>query len=328
MPVYNGGDYLQTAIQSILAQSYKDFDFLIIDDGSTDGSQDAIKCIEDPRIQFVQNQQHCGVSITLNKGLELAASEYVARMDADDISEPDRLNKQLELMDRTPDVGICGSWVRMFSDEGKGHIVRYPLDAETIRSYILFNNPLAHPAVMMRCSMLKKHGLQYDLACGAGQDYEFWSRCLHYFKIQNIRQPLVSWRVNNSGVTQRHSGNSEQTALSVQKRELERLLLRCDTESLMKHRSIGRSIGVSSIEDMERSRLWLEEIINANRKIHYYPEKGLQRAACMIWFRLCMNSPKLGMQVFGQYSQASFKKFYRPDFQELMVFLYNYLLKR
>ena len=117
MPVYNGERYLREAIDSILNQTFKDFEFLIINDGSTDLSVEIIESYADKRISLAHNGQNLGLITTLNRGFDLACGEYIARMDCDDISLPDRLEKQVVFMDNHPEIGICGSWVSAISDE-------------------------------------------------------------------------------------------------------------------------------------------------------------------------------------------------------------------
>lgn len=327
MPVHNSEKHLVVAMRSILNQTFRDFEFLILDDGSVDDSAEIVKTFADNRVRLLHNGQRLGVAATLNKGLELAGNEYVARMDADDISEPDRLMRQLEFMEKLPEVGICGSWVRMFADGERGHLIRYPLDADTVRAYILFNNPLAHPAVMMRRGVLQESNLRYDSLCGAGQDYELWSRCLPHVAVRNIGRPLLSWRVNREGVTQKDNSGSNKTALSVQRRELAKLGIDADEEALRRHRSIGRGEGAASAADLEDGLQWLEMIIRANGRAQCYPQLGLQRAAAMIWFRHCMNSHRLGILGWRYWRKASFAGRYTPAAFELFVFLYNYLIK-
>lgn len=327
MPVYNSEAYLAAAMQSVLNQSFADFEFLIIDDGSVDGSVEIVKTFADNRVSLLHNGQRLGVAATLNKGLELAGSEYVARMDADDISEPDRLMRQFEFMERSPEIGVSGSWVRMFADGERGHLIRYPLEADTIRAYILFNNPLAHPVVMMRRGMLQERGLRYDSLCGAGQDYELWSRCLPRVAVRNIGRPLLSWRVNKEGVTQKDNSGSNRTALSVQRRELAKIGIDADDEALRRHRSIGRGEGAASPTDLEDGLQWLEMIVRTNGRMQCYPQPGLQRAAAMVWFRYCMNSYRVGCLGWRYWRKASFAGRYKPAASEYFVFLYNYLLK-
>ena len=122
MPVYNAEKYVAEAIDSILNQTFNDFEFLIINDGSTDNSLDIIKSYDDPRITIINNETNLGLSHTLNKGIELARGEYIIRMDADDISLSIRLEKQIEFMDSNQHIGICGSWIQTFDKSGNQSI--------------------------------------------------------------------------------------------------------------------------------------------------------------------------------------------------------------
>ena len=114
MPVYNGEMYLREAIDSILHQTFTDFEFLIINDGSTDNSETIILSYDDSRIRYEKNDSNLKLIATLNKGIELAKGKYIVRMDADDISIPDRIEKQVAFLEKNPDVGICGSWFTAF----------------------------------------------------------------------------------------------------------------------------------------------------------------------------------------------------------------------
>ncbi|MCP8319033.1 MAG: glycosyltransferase, partial [Candidatus Methylarchaceae archaeon HK01B] len=118
MSVYNGEKYLREAIDSILNQTFKDFEFLIINDGSTDRTVEILRSYHDSRIKIITNEKNMGLTKSLNKGLKIARSEYVARMDADDISYPRRLEVQYEYMKKNPDVGIVGSWNDVIDDKG------------------------------------------------------------------------------------------------------------------------------------------------------------------------------------------------------------------
>ena len=114
MTVHNGEKHLSEAIDGILNQTFKDFEFLVIDDGSTDGSADIIQSYKDVRIRFISNGKNLSVPVSLNMGLNLARGEYIARMDCDDISLPQRLEKQVQFMDANPEVGVCGTWLETF----------------------------------------------------------------------------------------------------------------------------------------------------------------------------------------------------------------------
>jgi glycosyltransferase involved in cell wall biosynthesis len=327
MPVHNAGPYLQNAVESILSQTFQDFEFMIIDDGSTDGSQDVIRSLSDGRIKFVQNNRNCGVAATLNKGLDMALGDYVARMDADDVSRPDRLQSQLLLMEKKSNLGICGAWVKTCNSQGKGHVIRPPSDSETLRSFIIFNNPVIHPVVMMRRSMLEKYKLRYDQSCLAAQDYEFWARCLHYFDFENIKRVLLTYRVNESGMTHRNFNHSNNIAINIQKIELLRLGIKAEKEELELHRAVGNSTGVGSLEGVVKAREWLERLLFCNETVHCYPVKGLKRAAAQVWFHLCSNSSGIGPAVLKEFYRASFSRYYMPSIAHIAFLLLNPMIR-
>lgn len=327
MPVFNAEEYIHDAIQSILKQTFKDFEFLIIDDRSTDFSQDIVKSFNDSRITLLQNQVNMGVASTLNKGIALAKGEYIARMDADDISAPTRLAKQVALMDSKKKLGICGAWVQTIDPRGKGHRIRFPADSRTIRAYILFDNPLNHPVVMMRRRWIIKHNLLYDPSCPAAQDYELWSRCASCFDIENIKMDLLNWRINPSGVTHKSFKKSNETVLKIQKNELDKLNIKADNQLLNFHRRVGNSCGLKSIKELQKARLWLEQLIRKNDDIEHYPKDGLRRASAMVWFNLCMNSSGIGIRVPLEYIQVSFLKNYFPPVTYIGFFILNSMIR-
>lgn len=325
MPVLDSSTYLHASIISILNQSYRDFQFLIIDDGSRDGGQDIVRSFDDPRIRFLQNDSNQGVAATLNKGMALAESKYIVRMDADDVSQRQRLAIQVEKMERDHELDICGSWVRMIDEGGKGQVIRYPTQARLIKPYILFNNPLAHPSVIMRKSTLLRNGLRYDEGVGAGQDYEFWARCVECCRIKNIPKPLLLWRRHHQGVTVKDSGNSNATALLVQRQALLRLGVDCDSGDLEGHRSIGQSRGKTSRHKLEEALSWLTRILVLNRSSQRYEPAALREVIAMIWYRLCMTSAANQVPVLKTYLSAPFRFAYRPYPIELAVLSYHSL---
>ena len=154
MPVYNAEKYLREAIESILSQTFKNFEFLIINDGSTDKSKDAILSYNDPRIIYSENSKNLGIAKTLNKGMNLARGNYIARMDGDDISHPDRLQEQIEFMDDNRHVGVCGTWLQTINNN-KEEIWKSPIAHEEIRSLMLFHDAIYHPTVVIRRDIIK-----------------------------------------------------------------------------------------------------------------------------------------------------------------------------
>jgi len=191
--VYNGEEYLREAIDSVLNQSFKDFELLIINDGSTDDSQEIINSYEDDRI-ICYRQENSGIVVSLNRVLVAAQGEYLIRMDADDICLPERFARQVEFMDAHPDVGICGSWIYIIDVQGRvGGIKRYPVDDELIRAEMFFESPFAHPSVILRRVVLKNNNLQYDGPPYA-EDYRLWAKLLSLTKFANLPEPLLKYR--------------------------------------------------------------------------------------------------------------------------------------
>ena len=187
MPVYNAEKYIAEAIDSILAQTFTDFEFIIINDGSTDKTAEIIRSYKDPRIVFVDNEKNQGLITVLNQGLNMARGEYIARMDADDISFPERFAEQIEFMDAHPDVGLLGAQLQMFGD-------RHWKSAYPEKIGILDANNINHPTVMLRKSVFDKYNLHYDHDYIAAEDYELWSRVVRYTKIVNLPDVLLKYR--------------------------------------------------------------------------------------------------------------------------------------
>jgi glycosyltransferase involved in cell wall biosynthesis len=197
MPVYNAGHFLKQSIDSILCQTHRDLDFVIIDDGSTDIDTRRLlqEALSDNRIKLLTHPNRMGVARALNHGLESATGEYIARMDADDISHPQRLEKQIEFMTEHPDVGLCGTAVECFG-RVEGLRIIHPKDPEEIKCRLLLACPIAHPTVLFRTASLRHYQLRYDEEFDTCEDYELWTRCAMCFPIVNLDEPLHYYRVH------------------------------------------------------------------------------------------------------------------------------------
>lgn len=203
MPVYNGEPYVMEAIDSILGQTFGDFELLVINDCSTDGSAAIIEKIVDERIRVVHNPANLGLAATLNKGIGLARGSYLARMDQDDIATPDRLQRQVAYMDAHPDVAICGCGVEVFYEDGGTHRHYYPLSYDGIKVEALFNSPVSHPGALLRKRILNEHAYRYDETPHAVEDYELFSRILHRHRVVNLPYFLLRYRVSGHNETAR-----------------------------------------------------------------------------------------------------------------------------
>lgn len=199
MPVYNAEKFLREAIDSILNQTFKDFEFLIINDGSTDSSKKIILSYKDPRIKYFENKKNIGVAKTLNKGLRLVKGKYIARMDADDISHSNRLHLQVNLLDQYPNCSLIASKVDTIDDSGKilGTWVTDLLDTysnDQIRNQLPISNCLAHPSIVFRSRIIKMYYYNEGQHRGI-EDYELWLRLANEgYRIEKIDKPLLLYR--------------------------------------------------------------------------------------------------------------------------------------
>lgn len=219
MSIYNSARYLTEAIDSILDQTLTDFEFLIINDGSTDKSREVVLSYSDNRIKLIDNETNIGLTKSLNKGLDLALGKYIVRMDADDISLPHRLKTQFEFMEKNPQVDVCGSWYKLFGH--RNDITRTPVLDREIKGTLFFHNCIAHPAVIIRKNTLNKLKIKYNEDFLQSQDYELWCREIDKLKFANIPEVLIEYRVheNQIGISKRKK--QDEAADRVRKTNLE-----------------------------------------------------------------------------------------------------------
>ncbi|WP_374459800.1 glycosyltransferase family 2 protein [Chryseobacterium taeanense] len=195
LPAYNAEKYLGTAVDSILAQSFKDFELLIINDGSKDSTKEIILGYNDERIRYIENEKNLGLIETLNKGILLSKGEYIARMDADDISHISRFQMQIDFMEKNLEYIICSSSRKEFSHSiSHFHLSVLPVDDTSIRVHSIFSTPFTHPAVMFRADIIKENNIFFEKDYKYAEDYQLWIKILKYGKGYNFRIPLLYYR--------------------------------------------------------------------------------------------------------------------------------------
>lgn len=205
MPAYNAQDYIASAIESIINQSFDNFEFIIIDDGSNDKTPLIIEeyAKKDQRIVFLQNNQNLKISQTLNQGLEIARGELIARMDSDDWSYPNRLKVQMDFMQAHPEVVICGADIEVCDKNLKTLNLRtYPKTDAEIRQKIFKINPFAHPVTFYRTEIAKKAG-GYDANFNLVEDYDLYFRMGKFGKFANIPKVLLKLRTHPQSLSAR-----------------------------------------------------------------------------------------------------------------------------
>jgi len=216
MSVYNGLPYLGEAVGSVLHQTFEDFEFILINDGSTDGSGAVLERMggQDSRIRLF-HQENQGLAAALNRGIDAARGLYIARMDADDISLPERLERQVRFLDAHPEVGVLGTQISSIDAEGNEHPNHWPLPTTPgLTAWrTLFRCCLCHPTVMMRRAVVAEAG-GYDASLQAGQDTELWTRLMLRTHLQSLPEVLLQRRKWSGNVTVTHAHVQDENAVS------------------------------------------------------------------------------------------------------------------
>lgn len=205
MPVYNAEAYLSAAIKSILSQTFSDFEFLIFNDGSTDDSLKVIESFNDPRINLINSAKNLGKEAQLNHGLEIAKVKYIAHMDGDDVSVPNRFARQIEAMKNNPQIDVCGTFLKCFGMSQA--ICAGPQNHREIVTYLSFAfNCMGHAPTMIRAEKLKESGIIYKENYPAAEDYAFWVHVSKFLQLYNLPEILYLYRIHDSSTCSTKKG--------------------------------------------------------------------------------------------------------------------------
>ena len=220
MPVFNSSKYLKEAIQSILDQSFENFEFIILNDNSTDESLKIIKEFQliDKRIVLINKTENFGPSLLRNEGIEIAKAEFIAFMDADDVAVSQRFIKQIEVLKNNNDIGLCGSWFKLFGENIEDQIIKHYEFHDDLKINFLLECYIGNPTVMFKKSLLKD--LRFKNEFRVMGDYELWARFIHTTKFYNIQQVLVNYRWHQDNITKTTNVDRQKIHLSIQTSQL------------------------------------------------------------------------------------------------------------
>jgi hypothetical protein len=223
MPVYEAEKYLEEAIESILGQTLRDFEFIIVDDGSRDRTAVILARYQqmDGRIRVYQLENQ-GMVASLNRGCHLAKGKYIARMDADDVSLPERFQRQVEYLEAHPEIGVLGTWVEEVDEDGTPlGIWRMPTTPALIGWFLMFGNCIAHPSILMRRDIIGRLGFYRG---AVAEDYDLWARAISVTRIVNLPEVLLRYRSRAESGSHRLFESQEQTVLEVMHSMIAQLL--------------------------------------------------------------------------------------------------------
>lgn len=273
MPVYNCELYIKEAVESILNQTFDDFEFLIIDDASTDDTVNIIKKYTDSRIQLIEKPINTGLTHSLNYGLNIAKGDFIARMDGDDISVLQRFKKQIDFLDANPDVVLCGSF---FSIIGTNDVIIVPEDYESIKLTMLKRCCIGHPTVMMRKAIFDKYSLNYDVTKEPAEDYDLWIKLLDKGEIYNIQEVLLYYRLHISQVSVKRQAEQDMKAIETR---LNLLVQGCNDLILEELNVISKILSNIKIINFHEIVLFLvvkQKILKSN-KIEFFEFNGFNQ---------------------------------------------------
>lgn len=323
MPVYNGERHLAAAIESILGQTYKTFEFLIVDDGSTDQTLQIIQRYQksDSRIRILRNLRNRGLPYSLNRGIREAKGEYLARMDADDISLPSRLESQVKFMRTNPKIDLLGSSITLFGSWGEKY-VSYLREHEVIKASLLFGNPLAHSTMMMRRSRLLSERLFYNINFSRYpcEDYEFWSRCCWKLKLAGTSQSLVLYR-DHPAKRSRPSRVLFEGTNKVREKMLRKIGISFNASELSNHQRIASGDFVPSVDFLNQSSRWLQKLKRYNNLRPKFDNFALSEVLAEQWFLVCSRSAVLGCETLFGYLFSGVIGNKLPNWRKFIVIL-------
>ncbi|WP_293892556.1 glycosyltransferase family 2 protein [Flavobacterium sp.] len=273
MPVYNCERFIQQAIESVLNQTYSNFEFLIIDDCSTDQTISFIKKYNDSRINFIEKPINSGYTISLNLGFKIAKGKYIARMDGDDICVPTRFEKQVLFLEENPDVIVCGSLSKIL---GTNTIMIVPENHEEIKLAMLKANCIIHPSVMIQKKSIDEFSIVYDTSKEPAEDYDLWVRLAILGSLYNLQEVLLHYRMYDEQVSNVRNENQKKIAKECRLKLLNHLpFAKMENEIIVLKKFIEYDVSIKFTEILLYHEKIKKSILQSNVN-GFFEKKGLE----------------------------------------------------
>ncbi|RZJ94674.1 MAG: glycosyltransferase family 2 protein [Hymenobacter sp.] len=330
LPTYNAGPYLAEAIESIVGQTLRDFELIIIDDCSTDNSLFIAQqyASQDVRIQVLANERNRGRAHADNMGHKLARGHYIAKMDADDIALPHRLQTQLDFLEKNPQIGLTSSYLQAFG--ATDTVYEYPLAPEEVRSFLLFNMPVGNPGVFFRRELLTRFELNYDetIVDTFGEDYEWVARVAQVAAIQN--QPQVLLRYRTFSAAHKADVHARRTAKAnlIREKLLRHAGFGFSVRELHVHNTIAHYPFVLGDIELKEVHAWLWSLATQNERLQYAQADALRQVLAARWFWTCYHNPNRSSNNYRAFYRATLARDFVPDAKlRLKFWLKNNVLR-
>lgn len=291
MSTYNTPEeWLSEAIESILNQTFSDFEFLIVDDCSTQSVDNVKNKYTDSRIKWIHNEKNLGLTKSLNKILKMAKGNYIARMDSDDIALPERLATQIDFMEAHPEVIVSGSYRRAFGNEEKDEIWNIPVTREEQQVQLFFSNVgLTHPTAMFRKSMLDEYEITYNENYIKAQDYGIWVQCTRYAPMHMIPKVLLLYRKSEIQISTAGRKNQLEMDALIKLDQLKALGVNATNEEKLMHIGFCRNDTNFNPDKMER---WIQKLLTANAEYGYLDKTIFVTVLKRRWYIWCRKAYK------------------------------------
>lgn len=274
MPTYNVAPWVEEAIRSVLRQTYRDFELLVVDDASTDNTLDVVRTIDDPRIRIASFPDNVGLSKNLNRGLDLIDTEYFARMDGDDIALPHWLQSEIDYLDAHPEVGVCGGGGQRFGTSQS--LIRFPEQHDDIAANMLFECTIIVPTVRM--SVVRQHGLRYRKDAFPAEDYRFWADCLRVTRLHNIPDTLFRYRMHASQICSSRRQEQESKVAEVRLYMLDWLSPDFTNDEKLYHTRDFTAPQIASRQDLYKRKSHSRRLVEQSRSLGHLPQKVLRQS--------------------------------------------------
>lgn len=315
MPAYNASSYIAEAIESVLNQSYQDFELIIIDDGSTDATREIIDSYaHDTRIICFQNERNEGLVSVRNRAIKIANGEYLAWLDSDDVSTPSRLERQVRFLDENPKIGVCGTWVRT-KGLPREEYWRYPESPNVAKCRLLFDDPIATSSCILRKSILDQSSSEFDSRYPPAEDYDLWERLSQVTDLSNIPEFLTVYRVHTQQISRLKSEQQIAAVWQIQCRQLNSLGINPTDDEKELHLNIGVGWGFNKHSSMlSKLEQWLLKLKYANQRLNYYPEREFSEVLRDRWYLAAITCIDTSASTWKRFSSSvlvdnSFKKY-------------------
>ena len=291
VPCYNAELYIENCINSVLGQTYRNLELIIVDDGSTDNTVQIINNFNDNRIKVYRNETNCGITASLNKALALSKGKYIARIDADDMMDPERVSKQVQFLEESKNsqIMLVGSHHYIINKDGiLVSFKQYPILDHEIRSLYAFQNPFSHPTTMMRAHIVKQIG--YSDQYPHVEDYHLWGQILRQYKAANIPEYLTYYRVHEQNTSKENGKIQWENAASVMHEELDYLGIEPTVEELKFHLALAQGLGRRYFNDetkVAKLRAWIDKVCASHRATYKLPQRQLKETKDYVLRNIC-----------------------------------------